>query len=632
MRSSILFVHTRLAIVTAALLIVPCSAGAETADNQPLRDDFDSQLTLDWETIRPDPTHVSLKSNPGKLTITTQYGSIHKAPTTAKNLFLIDLPNGIDDFVVTTCIENFLPEEAWQQAGLLIYDDDDNYIKWGRECSHYGYAVLNIGRETEQIAKGINYPVEVSKDRFWLRISKRGNLYQCAASLDGKTFTTYGVMPWGDGSPKKVGLLAKNGNGTSEGEIEAQFDFFELRGLTDTEKDDPTCAVRHALLGKWKAVDRQISGKPITKGPAVQLTVQPGTLTLQEKSSLVVSYTVDPTTTPNRITLIPRQRGVGPILNGIFSLEGDTLVLCLNPKLNGPAPDTLKTTDGDGHMLLKLQRVLIDEVSTLPAREQTFQSTENKLQQAVAPFHHIDLQPQANHRLADDFPPGHYAGDGLSELKKGVQKLGGISFHVGDGLIEVAGKFLPDHPKRVDGIEVGRHIKGIHILHGARWGAYGGQGDAMGHWVADGTPIGYYEVNYADAETEAIPLVYGIDVRDWWSVWDNSKPTKRGQVAWTGSNPHLKTRSEARHTKTPLRLYLLKWENPHPESLVTSINMVSLNQTSTPFCVAMTVEDVRQNYDAEIRELETKIERLRTDFQRLKLRINGKSRPQGTSK
>jgi len=238
-------------------------------------------------------------------------------------------------------------------------------------------------------------------------------------------------------------------------------------------------------------------------------------------------------------------------------------------------------------------------------------------------LHHIDLQPQANLQLSEDFPPGHYSGDRLSELKKGVQKLDGISFHVGDGLIEVAGKFLPDHPKRVDGIHVGRYAKKIYILHGARWGAYGGQGDSLGHWVADGTPIGYYEVNYADAETEAIPVVYGIDVRDWWSIWDKSKPTKRGKVVWTGSNPHLKTRSEARHTEKPLRLYMTCWKNPHPDSLVTSINIVSLNQTATPFTVAITVEDTPRRYDVKLQELDKGLRQLRADFQKLKQQIEG---------
>jgi len=158
---------------------------------------------------------------------------------------------------------------------------------------------------------------------------------------------------------------------------------------------------------------------------------------------------------------------------------------------------------------------------------------------ADGPLHNIRLQPQANHRLDDDFPPGHYPGDNLSELNRGSHDLAGISFRVDNGLIEVAGKFIPDRPQRVEGIHVDRHVKIVYFLQGARWGAYGRRGDSVGHWIPDGTPIGYYEVNYADSETVSIPIVYGVDVRDWWSIWDNSKPTERGKVVWTGNNPHL---------------------------------------------------------------------------------------------
>ncbi|HUT92968.1 MAG TPA: TIGR03067 domain-containing protein [Thermoguttaceae bacterium] len=354
MRSGFLLFNISLAVASAALILVPGSSRAETPGDLPLRDEFDSKLTLDWETIRPDPTHMSLETHPGKLTITTQYGSFHGSQTSAKNLLLIDVPQGMDDFVITTCIEDFLPETDWQQAGLLVYDGDDDHLKWVRDHHGLGFPVLNAVTELKQERYASVCPAEVSKERFWLRVTKRGDQYQCAASVDGKNFITYCVLPWPNRSPKRVGLVAKNG--PREGDKEAQFDFFELRNLTDAERKDPVYEMRRALLGKWKAVDRQFNGKALTKGPATLLIAKPGTLILQEKSSLVVSYTVDPTTTPNGITLIPRQHGVGQLLNGVFSLDGDTLTLCLNPKLNGQAPDSLESVEGDGHMFLRLER------------------------------------------------------------------------------------------------------------------------------------------------------------------------------------------------------------------------------------------------------------------------------------
>ena len=344
-----------LAVLTALTILVPGSSRSdETPGDQPIRDDFDSKLALEWKTIRPDPTHMSLETHPGKLTITTQNGSIHLSSASAKNLFLVDVPKGMDDFVVTTCIEDFLPETDWQQAGLLIYEGDDDYVKWVREYV-FGFPALNVITELKRERYGSACPGEVSKERFWLRVTKRGDQYQCAASADGKKFITYCIVPWSRHSPLRVGLVAKNGP-SEAGEKEAQFDFFELRNLTDAERDDPVFEIRRALLGEWTAVESQINGKTLTKGPAMRLIATPGTLTLREKGDLVVSYMVDPTTTPNRITLIPRKHDVGQLLNGVFSLDGDTLTLCLNPKLNGPAPESLESVDGDGHMFLRLER------------------------------------------------------------------------------------------------------------------------------------------------------------------------------------------------------------------------------------------------------------------------------------
>ena len=81
-----------------------------------LFDGFDGKLGLDWEPVRPDPAHVSLIENPGRLTITTQCGGLcadetfRAAAIPAKNLYLLrnPAPEG-GDFVITTCIESFAP-------------------------------------------------------------------------------------------------------------------------------------------------------------------------------------------------------------------------------------------------------------------------------------------------------------------------------------------------------------------------------------------------------------------------------------------------------------------------------------------------------------------------------------------
>ena len=85
-----------LATLAVLSLLALTVLGAEPAEEKTKADrlfeEFDGKLTLDWKQIRPAPTHQSLTKSPGKLTITTQYGSIHRTgrPEPAKNLFLIE--------------------------------------------------------------------------------------------------------------------------------------------------------------------------------------------------------------------------------------------------------------------------------------------------------------------------------------------------------------------------------------------------------------------------------------------------------------------------------------------------------------------------------------------------------------
>lgn len=95
--------------------------------------------------------------------------------------------------------------------------------------------------------------------------------------------------------------------------------------------------------------------------------------------------------------------------------------------------------------------------------------------------------------------------------------------------------------------------------------------------------------------------------------------------------PSLENPIRVQQTEKPLRLYMNAWENPHPKSLVTSINLVSLNQTATPFCVAVTVEEVARPAAEEISKLADSIEQLRSDIQQMQAKIDGKQRPQRPS-
>jgi hypothetical protein len=203
-------------------------------------------------------------------------------------------------------------------------------------------------------------------------------------------------------------------------------------------------------------------------------------------------------------------------------------------------------------------------------------------------FTSIDLQPKANHKLADPMGSGREGND-LKELPTGERTIAGIRFKIGEGFIQLHSELLQDQkPKEVTGIKVGQKFARLHLLHATGYG----NGTAVGKepdpndalYVADGTKIAEYRVHYQDGKTETVPVVYGEDVRDWWFS-KTTKGTTRGKVAWKGDN------EVAKATASRIRLFRGTWENPRPDVRVTSIDYVKVGDNpATPFCVSMTVE------------------------------------------
>jgi hypothetical protein len=214
---------------------------------------------------------------------------------------------------------------------------------------------------------------------------------------------------------------------------------------------------------------------------------------------------------------------------------------------------------------------------------------------------YVDLQPQANQKLADSFGSG-VEGNNLAELPKGEQTFAGIKFKIDEGAIQLGSKVLDKMPEKVT-IPVNRAFATLHLLHATQYG--GGPNKPGDDWfVEDNTPIGEYRVQYEDSSTVLIPIVYGQDVRDWFYVEGEKEPS-RSKVAWKGSN------GRAPQVGARIRLYLSSWENPSPAKKVTAIEYTSRkDQTvAAPFCVALTLEEKPEKAVQAVTKWEYKIVR-----------------------
>ncbi|MFO1020771.1 MAG: hypothetical protein U0903_08755 [Planctomycetales bacterium] len=203
------------------------------------------------------------------------------------------------------------------------------------------------------------------------------------------------------------------------------------------------------------------------------------------------------------------------------------------------------------------------------------------------PFY-LDLQKVGNVRRDEPMNDPIYKGDNLKELPTGIFKTrAGIPFQIGEKLICLRGKLAPDRPDSVK-LDVDRTCSGFYFLQGCGWGSFGGPANPAGHFERDGTAIGMYIITYEDQDVEFVPITYGKDVRDWWGIWDKFQPTKKSEVAWRGTNDHVKVRAEAKGEPKPLRLFMTTWRNPWPTLKIKSIEFVSEGSTAAPFCVAIT--------------------------------------------
>jgi cytochrome oxidase Cu insertion factor (SCO1/SenC/PrrC family) len=197
-----------------------------------ISDEFEGHRGLDWQNRNPDQSHLSLHKRPGTLTITTQQGGFYGSNTSYKNLLLLENPvEDGGDFELTTCLVSFAPFANVQQAGLVCWNDEDNYVKWVFEWSDYiGGQAFSLVRETQARPSSATYGHAMGRgERVWLRLIKRGNRYEYAASRDGKSFRVFGESAWSGEHPRWIGLVAKNSADSGAPEIDASFEFFKIR-------------------------------------------------------------------------------------------------------------------------------------------------------------------------------------------------------------------------------------------------------------------------------------------------------------------------------------------------------------------------------------------------------------------
>jgi beta-xylosidase len=201
------------------------AVGADHSSAQDIaisQDAFDGpDLDPAWSWVREDKDHWSLTDNRGRMRIITQQGDIWEDSNNLRNLLLQRAPDG--DVTVSTRL-TLNPYTHAQQAGLVVYQDDHNYVRLTRGYILTGdyvqFALERSGATTEQ-------RVPVADTTVYLAVSRTGSSYRGLYSVDGTNWLPVGQFDSVDLSEPRVGISAWNGNHPAP-EIPVDFDFFRI--------------------------------------------------------------------------------------------------------------------------------------------------------------------------------------------------------------------------------------------------------------------------------------------------------------------------------------------------------------------------------------------------------------------
>ncbi len=250
----------------------PSSKGIHLFETSPVVSAYDdhfelSTLNSKWSWIRPNPTYWSLTANSHHMTITTRSQDIWQGNNDAMLLTQNIMASDQNAFIVQTDVQ-MIPTANYHQAGLLIYQSDNNYVRLS-----YGYVnkkVFEFGREVNGVYSSVKVNAP-DTSYFHMRIAKSGKDYQAYYSLNESDWIFIGSQTAVNISPTKFGLFAFNAKNATPVQIPVRFDYFKV--FPYPYDDDFESEILHS---KWS----WIRGDPTQWS----LALTPGSMTITTRS------------------------------------------------------------------------------------------------------------------------------------------------------------------------------------------------------------------------------------------------------------------------------------------------------------------------------------------------------------
>jgi arabinan endo-1,5-alpha-L-arabinosidase len=209
--------------------------------NMELSDEFDGAAPgAQWTWVR-EPAVGTWNVSGGALNMQTQAADLFQDSNNA-SVLLQATPK--HDFVVETRVRLDLPPEGccynFVQAGLVIYGDDNNFIKL-THVSIWETRQTEFAKELFPVPAGYprygNSVIAAPGEWTYLRVARHGcgqeECYTGYTSRDGVTWTRGGTWTHALGADAKIGLVAMGGTGFT-----ASFDYVRTYRINPTQKPD----------------------------------------------------------------------------------------------------------------------------------------------------------------------------------------------------------------------------------------------------------------------------------------------------------------------------------------------------------------------------------------------------------
>jgi len=227
-----------------------------------------------WTILKPETETYSLDKGLG-LRLVAKKESITGTAEVDKewrNVFV--RPTEGDFEVVAKTFYPVAPKNNYQHSALLIYDDEDNYVKVDIEYNTNRifaqflqetagtFSGRNVGRLTAAADGSLTA---------YYRIKKVGNTYTGSYSLDGLTYTTIGNPITVEYGAPKIGLYATKHTQTSEALIDTYFEYVSILSKDGVEVMTPEQMLTEALGKTADYVLGEIPSKLVTDIPAIRV-------------------------------------------------------------------------------------------------------------------------------------------------------------------------------------------------------------------------------------------------------------------------------------------------------------------------------------------------------------------------